>query len=75
MPGYPYILRSKSSDRYYIGSTIDPDSRLSRHNSNAVTSTKNKGPWKRVALSRVQVLRYCQESRDISETTEKPTDY
>ena len=50
MPGYLYILQSKKTGRYYIGSCLDPDRRLAQHNANAVTSTKNKGPWFRVAL-------------------------
>ncbi len=51
MPGYFYILLSETNGHYYIGSTLDPDSRLARHNSNAV-ATRGKGPWTRVALVR-----------------------
>ena len=50
MPGYFYILQSETNGHYYIGSTLDPDSRLARHNANAVSATRGKGPWKRVAL-------------------------
>jgi len=50
MNGYLYILQSEISGRYYIGSCIDPDRRLSQHNANAVASTRRKGPWHRVAL-------------------------
>ena len=50
MPGYFYILQSESNGHYYIGSTLDPDSRLARHNANAVRATRGKGPWRRVAL-------------------------
>jgi len=48
--GYLYILRSAKSGRYYVGSTVDPDRRLSQHNSNAVSATRNRGPWVRVSL-------------------------
>ena len=41
-----YVLKSEKSGRHYIGSTEDIVERLIIHNSNKVTSTKNKGPWK-----------------------------
>jgi len=50
VPGCFYILQSETNGHYYIGSTLDPDSRLARHNANAVSATRGKGPWKRVAL-------------------------
>jgi putative endonuclease len=48
--GYVYILRSESSCKYYLGSTNNPDRRLSQHNGNAVKATRGKGPWIRVKL-------------------------
>jgi putative endonuclease len=42
---YLYILKSKSSERYYIGSTRDLKERLRRHNRNAEKGTKGRGPW------------------------------
>ena len=51
MPGYFYILQSETNGHYYMGSTLDPDGRLARHNANAVSATRGKGPWKRVALA------------------------
>jgi len=50
MNGFLYILQSETSGRYYIGSAIDPDRRLSQHNANAVAATRGKGPWMRMAL-------------------------
>ena len=50
MTGYLYILQSEKSGRYYIGSTNDPDRRLSQHKNGQVSATRNKGPWKRIAL-------------------------
>ena len=46
MPHYVYILYSVSRDRYYIGSTSDPEERLMRHNVGATPSTKPGRPWK-----------------------------
>ena len=43
---YTYILYSSSTDRYYIGSTADPEERLLRHNGGATPSTKHGRPWK-----------------------------
>lgn len=50
MNGYVYILQSEKNGRYYIGSTNDPDHRLTQHNNGYVAATRNKGPWVRVAL-------------------------
>lgn len=43
--GFVYILQSEKSKKYYVGSTIDLEERLGRHNGGRVTSTRNKGPW------------------------------
>ncbi|PIZ63488.1 hypothetical protein COY16_01925 [Candidatus Roizmanbacteria bacterium CG_4_10_14_0_2_um_filter_39_13] len=43
---YVYILQSLKTSRYYIGSTLDIDKRLEKHNSGYVKSTKNSVPWK-----------------------------
>jgi putative endonuclease len=42
---YVYILKSLKTGQYYIGQTNNIIARLGRHNSNSVSSTKNKGPW------------------------------
>ena len=41
-----YILQSIKNSKYYIGHTEDLESRLKRHNSGKVKSTKNGAPWK-----------------------------
>jgi putative endonuclease len=43
-----YILRSELNERYYIGSTKDIKTRLSRHNAGHTPSTKAYRPWKLV---------------------------
>ena len=43
---YTYIIYSSKSDRYYIGSSSDPKSRLERHNAGVTKSTKPYRPWK-----------------------------
>lgn len=42
---YVYILYSEKCDRYYIGYSEDPESRLERHNRGMVTATKNCTPY------------------------------
>jgi len=41
-----YILKSSKNNRYYIGSTIDVNNRLQKHNKGLVYSTKNNRPYK-----------------------------
>ncbi len=43
-----YILKSKPTEKYYIGYTSNVLERLNRHNSNREKATKNKGPWELV---------------------------
>jgi len=45
MKYFVHILRSKSSQRYYIGQTQDVHARLAYHNANWSKSLKNRGPW------------------------------
>ena len=45
---YLYILRSQTTNRYYVGQTQDIDSRLTYHNANYSKSLKNRGPWQLV---------------------------
>ena len=40
-----YILQSSKSNHYYIGSAVDPDERLVKHNAGATPSTKSGRPW------------------------------
>jgi putative endonuclease len=46
MPFFVYILRSESTDRFYIGQTQNLEERLSYHNANYSKALKNRGPWK-----------------------------
>ncbi len=45
MKYYVYILQSDLNGRYYVGSCIDIDQRLNRHNAGATPSTKPYRPW------------------------------
>ena len=45
MAYYLYILRSQKTDRYYIGSSENPDVRLQQHNWKRTPSTKSGVPW------------------------------
>jgi len=48
MKGYLYILKSKKLGRYYIGSSNNPERRLSQHNNGFVISTKTGIPWVKI---------------------------
>ncbi|MDE3179046.1 MAG: GIY-YIG nuclease family protein [Acidobacteriota bacterium] len=41
-----YVLQSERTGGLYVGSTSNLDRRLSEHNSNLATATKNRGPWR-----------------------------
>ena len=43
---YVYILYSEIANRYYIGSSANPEERVHRHNAGATLSTKSGRPWK-----------------------------
>lgn len=42
---YVYVIKSKKDGRLYFGCTNDLKTRLEKHNTNKVFSTKYKGPW------------------------------
>ncbi|MBI5324981.1 MAG: GIY-YIG nuclease family protein [Ignavibacteriae bacterium] len=56
-----YILKSKSTGKYYIGQTQNLEERLHRHNSGQSKYTKGKGPWNIVytkgCASRIESLK------------------
>jgi putative endonuclease len=43
-----YILKSDSTNRYYVGQTQDVQKRLAYHNANYSKPLKNRGPWRLV---------------------------
>ena len=46
MKGYLYILKSEKLDRFYIGSSDNPERRLiNQHNKGFVKATKSGIPW------------------------------
>ena len=45
MPHFVYILKSKSADKYYIGSSSDPERRLKCHNTIEKGFTSRYRPW------------------------------
>ncbi len=57
MKGFVYILRSLKNSRFYIGSTIDVEERLKKHNNGSVVSTSKYKPFK---------LEYFQEYSSIT---------
>jgi len=45
---FTYILQSKTTGKYYIGSTNNKEKRVNEHNIGKNKSTRNKGPWETV---------------------------
>ncbi|MFM2139668.1 MAG: hypothetical protein RJA57_1975 [Bacteroidota bacterium] len=45
MPFFVYIIRSRSSEKYYIGQTNNLDQRLRRHNNGSESATAPYAPW------------------------------
>lgn len=43
---YVYVLQSKNTAEWYIGSTKDLQKRISNHNAKRNASTKHATPWK-----------------------------
>jgi putative endonuclease len=54
--GILYILQSKSSGKFYIGSTQDLDRRSSEHARGHTLSTRGRGPWKLVYTESFETL-------------------
>lgn len=62
---FVYVLKSDSTDRFYIGSSADPDERLRAHNAGRGGWSKRYRPWARVLL----------EEYEDRETAEKREQY
>jgi putative endonuclease len=50
MAFHVYILRSESTNGFYVGQTQNVEERLAYHNANYSKSLKNRGPWKLLYL-------------------------
>ncbi len=48
MAFHVYVMRSRSTGRFYIGHTENLTKRIFEHNNNRTTSIKNRGPWELV---------------------------
>ena len=51
-----YILQSKSSSRFYVGSTNELTRRLSEHNRSHSLATRGRGPWELVYQEKHETL-------------------
>jgi putative endonuclease len=45
MAYYFYVLRSRTTGRFYTGHTENLTRRIFQHNNNQTVSIKNRGPW------------------------------
>jgi len=55
--GYVYILKSLKNGSYYIGSTVNVEKRLERHNKGRVFATKNLLPLKCTFVQQYNTIR------------------
>jgi putative endonuclease len=62
MPCFVYILSSKSTGRYYVGSSSDPVRRLSYHNTNERGFTARFRPWNLVYSMEFSTRELAQEA-------------
>jgi putative endonuclease len=51
---FVYLLQSLQDGSFYIGQTNNKVSRINRHNSGHVPSTKSKAPWKMIGYEEYQ---------------------
>lgn len=51
-----YILRSQSTGRFYVGSTVDLERRLAEHGRGQTPSTRKRGPWQLVYKEKFSTL-------------------
>ena len=71
---FVYILKSKSSEFIYIGSTNDLDRRLQEHNDLKSQSTKSFAPFEIIAYVAVSSEAKARNLKNISRTVlEKPS--
>ena len=61
MEGYVYILESSKNGRYYIGSTVNLESRLKEHNGGKNISTRNLRPWNLVFCQKCCNIRLARQ--------------
>lgn len=47
---FVYVLQSQKTKRFYIGYTLNPKTRLNKHNRGENTSTKHGRSWKLIYL-------------------------
>ena len=58
---YVYILQSKSTGRFYVGSTSDLERRLAEHHRAHSLATRGRGPWVLVYQEEFPTLREARQ--------------
>lgn len=53
---YVYVLQDQISKKYYIGSCVNLEQRLRRHENHTGGSTTKKGKWKLVRYSQTRTI-------------------
>ena len=67
-----YILYSEKTNKYYIGSTQDFETRLQQHNTGRNASTKSGIPWKPVHIELFASLLEARQRGTCHQEKEKP---
>ena len=49
-----YILKSETTNRYYVGQSGDVEARIAYHNANYSLALRNRGPWKLMYIEEFQ---------------------
>lgn len=73
MKHFVYILIPSSGEQwFYVGYTPDPESRLKKHNSGAVTSTKQRRPYEMIVVNSFETKNEAtQYERQLKKSTSK----
>ena len=68
---FVYVLRSKSTGRFYTGATTNLDARLAQHKRGLSISTKNRGPWVLVHQEQFPTMGEALLQRTLSEDRQR----
>jgi putative endonuclease len=62
MEGFIYLIKSVNNDKLYLGSTNNPNNRITEHNKGKCKATSKNVPWKCLLVIKIGTL---QEAKKI----------